>query len=177
MEKYIFEIKNLNIYYHDFQAVKSVSVAIPPHVITAIIGPSGCGKSSFLRSMNRMNDLIPNSRLTGEILFHGVDIYDPLISEVSLRRRVGMVFQKPNPFPFSIFDNVAYGLKIQHIKDKLFIEERVQESLKRAFLWEEVKSRLKKPPPCFLGGETENIGGVFFSRVFYFFPKECPFQT
>ncbi|OGZ73998.1 MAG: phosphate ABC transporter ATP-binding protein [Candidatus Staskawiczbacteria bacterium RIFCSPLOWO2_01_FULL_38_12b] len=157
MEKHIFEIKNLNIYYHDFQAVKNVSVAIPSYVITAIIGPSGCGKSSFLRSMNRMNDLIPNAKLTGEILFHGVNIYDPLISEVNLRRRVGMVFQKPNPFPFSIFANVAYGLKIQNIKDKAMIAERVEESLKRAFLWDEVKDRLKKPALELSGGQQQRL--------------------
>ena len=157
MEKHIFEISNLNIYYHDFHAVKNVSVAIPGNAITAIIGASGCGKSSFLRSMNRMNDFIPASKTTGQILFHGVNIHDPLVSEVSLRRRVGMVFQKPNPFPFSIFDNVAYGLKIQNIKDKTLISERVEESLKRAFLWDEVKDRLKKSALGLSGGQQQRL--------------------
>src|SRR3989344_482031 len=168
MVKNTFEIKNLHIHYGNFHAVKNVSVDIPHNVITAVIGASGCGKSSFLRSINRMNDLIPDTKIMGNILFHGVNIYDPSISEINLRRRVGMVFQKPNPFPFSIFDNVAYGLKIQHIKDKLFIEERVQESLKRAFLWEEVKDRLKKSALDLSGGQQQRL---CIARVLAVYPE------
>src|SRR3989344_2211379 len=170
MEKHIFEISNLNIYYHDFHAVKNVSVAIPGNAITAIIGASGCGKSSFLRSMNRMNDFIPASKTTGQILFHGVNIHDPLVSEVSLRRRVGMVFQKPNPFPFSIFDNVAYGLRIQNIKDKAMIAERVEESLKRAFLARRCQLATRLAYSCetrFSCRENRCIYGRFFDRMNY----------
>jgi len=157
MQKNTFEIKNLNIHYNGFHAIQNVSLNIPHNVITAVIGSSGCGKSSFLRSMNRMNDLIPASSITGEILFHGVDIYDPSINETTLRRRIGMVFQKPNPFPFSIFNNVAYGLKIQKIKDGSMIQERVEESLKRAFLWEEVKNRLSASALELSGGQQQRL--------------------
>lgn len=157
MEKNTFEIKNLNIHYNGFHAVKDISVTIPHNLITAIIGASGCGKSSFLRSLNRMNDLISVSSVSGEVLFHGVNIYDSSVNEISLRRRIGMVFQKPNPFPFSIFDNVAYGLKIQKIRDKSVIQERVQESLKRAFLWEEVKDRLYASALELSGGQQQRL--------------------
>ncbi|MDO8649279.1 MAG: phosphate ABC transporter ATP-binding protein PstB [Candidatus Peregrinibacteria bacterium] len=152
-----FEIKNLNIYYNGLHAVKNVSIDIPHTLITAIIGASGCGKSSFLRAMNRMNDLIPNSRRTGEILFHGVDIHQPMMSEVTLRRRIGMVFQKPNPFPFSIFDNVAYGLRIQGMRDKATLDQRVEESLRRAALWPEVKDRLKQSAFALSGGQQQRL--------------------
>src|SRR3989344_7369899 len=157
MEKNTFEIKNLNIHYNGFHAVKDISVNIPHNLITAIIGASGCGKSSFLRSLNRMNDLISVSSVSGEVLFRGVNIYDSSVNEISLRRRIGMVFQKPNPFPFSIFDNVAYGLKIQKIRDKSVIQERVQESLKRAFLWEEVKDRLYASALELSGGQQQRL--------------------
>lgn len=153
----IFEIKNLSVYYENIQAVRNISMTIPEYKITALIGPSGCGKSTFLRALNRMNDLIPNCKTTGEVLFQGINIYKPDIDVIELRKRIGMVFQKPNPFPFSIFDNVAYGLRIRGIKNKEIIEERVEESLKRAALWDEVKDRLKKSAFQLSGGQQQRL--------------------
>ncbi len=152
-----FEIHDLTVAYDRSPAVRSVSLDIPHNLITAIIGPSGCGKSSFLRSLNRMNDLVPKTIITGEVLFHGVNIYDSMVSEVDLRRRVGMVFQKPNPFPFSIFENVAYGLRIQGMRNKTTLEERVEESLRRAALWPEVKDRLKTSAFSLSGGQQQRL--------------------
>ncbi len=152
-----FDIRNLNVRYGAHHAVKDVTIGLPHTLITAIIGPSGCGKSSFLRALNRMNDLVPGCTISGEILFHGSDIYDPQVSDVSLRRRVGMVFQKPNPFPFSVFDNIAYGLRIQGIKDKALIAGRVEESLKRAALWPEVKDRLRQSAFGLSGGQQQRL--------------------
>ena len=133
------EAKNVNFYYGDFHALKGISINIPNNQVVAFIGPSGCGKSTFLRLFNRMNDLIPGSRLTGEILIDGQNIYDKSVDVDKLRKNVGMVFQRPNPFPKSIFENVAYGLRVNGIKDKAFIEERVETALKGAALWVEVK--------------------------------------
>ena len=134
--------KNLNFFYGDFQALHNVNLDFQECQVTALIGPSGCGKSTYLRCLNRMNDLIPISRVEGKIMIDDEDVYDPALDVVMLRRRVGMVFQKPNPFPKSIFENTAYGLRVNGVKDKAFIQSRVEESLKRAALWEEVKDRL-----------------------------------
>ncbi len=150
-------VNNLNFYYGKVQALHSISMVFYKNYVTALIGPSGCGKSTFLRCFNRMNDLIPGVRIEGEILLEGKNIYAPDIDVVSLRRRVGMVFQKPNPFPKSIFDNVAYGLVINGIKDKSFIEERVKESLIQAALWDEVKDRLHESALGLSGGQQQRL--------------------
>ena len=136
--------KGLNFYYADFRALIDISLDFHTHQVTALIGPSGCGKSTLLRCLNRMNDLIPYSRAEGEIRLDGENIYDPSVDVVTLRRRVGMVFQKPNPFPKSIFENIAYGLRVNGIKDGEVIERRVEECLKQSALWEEVKDRLNE---------------------------------
>ncbi len=150
-------IKSLNLYYGEKQALKNITFDIYKNCVTAIIGPSGCGKSTLLRCINRMNDLIPNVKIEGEVLLDGQNVYDPQIDVVALRRRVGMVFQKPNPFPKSIFENVAYGLRINGIKDKKFIEERVEESLKKAALWDEVKDRLHDSALGLSGGQQQRL--------------------
>ncbi len=152
-----FEIKNLNVYYDSLQALKNISMEIPSYCITALIGPSGCGKSTFLRTLNRMNDIISGFKIVGEVLFQGINIYNPLIEVVEIRKRIGMVFQKPNPFPFSIFENVAYGLYLQGIKNKTIIEERVKESLRRAALWDEIKDRLKESAFKLSGGQQQRL--------------------
>ncbi|TAN44524.1 MAG: ATP-binding cassette domain-containing protein, partial [Candidatus Methanoperedens sp.] len=134
---HVFEIKDFSIYYGNFRAVKNINVNIEANRITAIIGPSGCGKSTLLRSLNRMNDLIVNSRVEGLVFFKGVDIYHKDTDVIELRRRVGMVFQKPNPFPSSVYENVAYGPKIRGIKKKSRLDEIVENALVRADLWKE----------------------------------------
>ena len=136
-------IKDFNFYYGGFRALINVNMDVQKNLVTALIGPSGCGKSTLLRSLNRMNDIIPGIRVEGSVTLEGQDIYAKGVDVVDLRRRVGMVFQKSNPFPKSIFDNVAYGLRINGIRDHNFITRRVEESLKGAALWEEVKDRLK----------------------------------
>lgn len=151
------ETRNLDFYYGDFHALKGVSLKFYPNQVTALIGPSGCGKSTYLRCLNRMNDLIPISRVEGEVLLEGENIYAPKVDVVSLRRRVGMVFQKPNPFPKSIFDNVAYGLRVNGVKDKGFIRERVEESLRGAALWDEVKDRLPESALGLSGGQQQRL--------------------
>ena len=138
------EAKNVDFYYGDFHALKNISMTMESNTVTAFIGPSGCGKSTFLRLFNRMNDLIPGTRLTGECLVDGNDIYGKGVNVDELRKNVGMVFQKPNPFPKSIFENVAYGLRVNGVRDKAFIRQRVEESLAGAALWDEVKDKLKK---------------------------------
>ena len=148
---------NLDFYYADFKALHGVSMVFKPCEVTALIGPSGCGKSTFLRCLNRMNDLIPISRVEGRITLDGDDIYAPDVDVVMLRRKVGMVFQKPNPFPKSIFDNVAYGLWVNGIKNKAFIQERVEESLKQAAIWEEVKDRLQDTALGLSGGQQQRL--------------------
>lgn len=153
----IIEAKNLDFYYGEFQALKNINIAIEKNSVTAFIGPSGCGKSTFLRLMNRMNDLIETSRLTGELLLHGSSIYDKKVNVTDLRKQVGMVFQKPNPFPKSIFENVAYGLRVNGISDKAFIENRVEESLQGAALWSEVKDKLKKSAFDLSGGQQQRL--------------------
>lgn len=149
--------ENLDVYYGDFKALNDITMKIRPYTVTALIGPSGCGKSTYLRVFNRMNDYIDSFRLEGKVMIDDLDIYNEKIKLEQLRKHVGMVFQKPNPFPKSIFDNVAYGLKIQGIKDKAFVEERVVESLKHVALWEEVKDDLKKNALALSGGQQQRL--------------------
>jgi phosphate transport system ATP-binding protein len=156
-ENYKLRARHLNFFYGSAQALYDISLDIKPSQVTALIGPSGCGKSTFLRCLNRMNDLIPISRVEGEIILDDFNINDPSVDVVMLRRRVGMVFQKPNPFPKSIFENVAYGLKVNGVKDKAFIEGRVEESLKRAALWEEIKDRIHESALGLSGGQQQRL--------------------
>jgi phosphate transport system ATP-binding protein len=149
-------VKNVNFYYGAKQALHDVTLPIAELQVTALIGPSGCGKTTFLRTLNRMNDLIPGTRTEGEAMMDGRNIYDPAIDVVSLRQRVGMVFQRPNPFRKSIFDNVAYGLHIQR-KSRNDIQETVERSLKEAALWDEVKDRLKAPATGLSGGQQQRL--------------------
>jgi len=151
------ETQDLNFYYGSNRALKSVSVVCPENRVTAIIGPSGCGKSTFIRTLNRMNDVIAATRVEGRILIDGEDIRSPKTDVVELRRRVGMVFQKPNPFPKSIFDNIAYGLRINGLRDKKKLEEIVVRSLQHAALWDEVKDRLSESAFCLSGGQQQRL--------------------
>lgn len=151
------EVKNLNFYYGEFQALQDNSLDFHINEVSALIGPSGCGKSTFLRCLNRMNDLISISRVEGNILLDGLDIYDPSVDVVMLRSRIGMVFQKPNPFPKTIFENVAYGLRVNGIKDKGLIENRVEESLKLAAIWDEVKDRMNESALGLSGGQQQRL--------------------
>ncbi len=149
--------KNLDFYYGNFQALHDVSLEFKKQQVTALIGPSGCGKSTYLRCLNRMNDLIPIARVEGKIMLEDEDIYDPSLDVVMLRRRVGMVFQKPNPFPKSVYENVAYGLRVNGIRDKRLIEQRVTESIQRAALWDEVKDRLQESALGLSGGQQQRL--------------------
>lgn len=149
--------KNVNFYYGNTQALYDVSLDFPEHAVTALIGPSGCGKSTFLRCLNRMNDLIPLTRTDGAITLDGTDINTSGMDVVDLRRRVGMVFQRPNPFPKSIFENVAYGLRVNGIRDERFIAEKVEESLRRAAIFEEVKDRLQSSALGLSGGQQQRL--------------------
>jgi phosphate transport system ATP-binding protein len=151
------ETKDVNFYYSNFHALKNISMRMETNTVTAFIGPSGCGKSTFLRLFNRMNDLIENTRLTGECLINERNIYQKTVQVDELRKSVGMVFQKPNPFPKSIFENVAYGLRVNDIRNKSFIAQRVEESLKAAALWEEVKDKLKKSAFELSGGQQQRL--------------------
>lgn len=153
----IIEAKNIDFYYGEFHALKGISMDITQNSVTAFIGPSGCGKSTFLRLMNRMNDLIDKTRLTGEIIIDEQNIYDKKCNVDELRTKVGMVFQKPNPFPKSIFENVAYGLRVNGINDKEYIKQRVEESLRGAALWDEVKDNLKKSAFELSGGQQQRL--------------------
>ena len=155
--QHVFEIKDFNIYYRNFMAVKNINLDIETNKITAIIGPSGCGKSTLLRALNRMNDLIIYSRVEGQVLFQGVDIYDKETDVIELRRRVGMVFQKPNPFPSSVYENVAYGPKIRGIKKKSQLDEIVENALVRADLWKEVKDKLNESGMSLSGGQMQRL--------------------
>jgi phosphate transport system ATP-binding protein len=150
-------IRGLNCFYGSAPALKNVSLDVRLHRITALIGPSGCGKTSFLRCLNRMNDLIPTARVEGQILLDGQDIHSPRVDVVELRRRVGMVFQKSNPFPMSIFENVAYGLRIHGWRDPEAIEERVVSSLRAVALWEEVGDRLQESALTLSGGQQQRL--------------------
>lgn len=150
-------IKDLDFYYGDFHALIGICLDFYVNQVTALIGPSGCGKSTLLRCLNRMNDLIPYSRGEGNILLDGQDIYDPNVDVVALRRRVGMVFQKPNPFPKTVFENIAYGLRVNGIKDKAFISERVEKTIRQAALWDEVKDRLYDSALGLSGGQQQRL--------------------
>ena len=151
----IFDISDVAVYYGTFRAVRDVTIPIREREITALIGPSGCGKTTVLRSFNRMNDLIEGARVEGKILYHGVDLYDEQVDPVEVRRRIGMVFQKPNPFPKSIYDNIAFGPRIAGFKGNM--DELVEESLHRAALWEEVKSKLKDSAMALSGGQQQRL--------------------
>ena len=156
-ERAAIEADKLNVYYGDFHAVRDVDLHIEPRKITAFIGPSGCGKSTVLRCFNRMNDLVDSVRVTGEIILDGKNIYAPDVDVTSLRQRVGMVFQKPNPFPMSIFENVAYGLRLQGINKRRLLEEKVEWALKGAALWSEVKDRLSESALGLSGGQQQRL--------------------
>ena len=151
------EAKNVDFYYGQFHALKNISMSIGSNEVVAFIGPSGCGKSTFLRLFNRMNDLILGSRLEGKIEIDGKDIYGKDINVDVLRKKVGMVFQRPNPFPKSIYENVAYGLRVNGVKDESFISERVEQSLRGAALWDEVKDKLKKSAYALSGGQQQRL--------------------
>jgi phosphate transport system ATP-binding protein len=153
----IIEAKNVNVFYGDNHVLKDINLAIKENTVTAFIGPSGCGKSTFLRTLNRMNDYIDGFKKKGRIYVDEEDIYDKKIRVEELRRKVGMVFQKPNPFPKSIFENVAYGMKIHGMDDKHEIEERVEKSLKQSALWNEVKDKLHKPALSLSGGQQQRL--------------------
>jgi len=151
------EVEHLNFYYGRFQALKDVNLTIRERQITALIGPSGCGKSTFLRALNRMNDIIEGTRTEGEVRLDGQDIYDRDVDVVALRRRVGMVFQRPNPFPMSVFENVAYGPRIHGLARGSDLEDLVEESLKRAALWDEVKDKLRDSAFALSGGQQQRL--------------------
>ena len=153
----IIQVDNLFVYYNNKPALKNISINISPNAITALIGPSGCGKSTFLRVLNKMNDFIEGCRMEGSVNVDGVNLNDSNLDVETLRKKVGMVFQKPNPFPKSIFENVAYGLKIQGFTDKKFIQERVEESLKQSYLWEEVKDNLSDSALSLSGGQQQRL--------------------
>ncbi|WP_338669078.1 phosphate ABC transporter ATP-binding protein PstB [Pseudodesulfovibrio methanolicus] len=148
---------NLDFHYGDFKALEDISIDFESNRVTALIGPSGCGKSTYLRCINRMNDLIPGTKVDGKMTLDGQDIYAPGLDVVSLRRRIGMVFQKPNPFPKTIFENVAYGLRVNGMKDKQFMEQKVEESLLGAALWDEVKDRLHTSALGLSGGQQQRL--------------------
>lgn len=152
-----FSTKQLNVFYGAFQALKDISIDIPEKQITALIGPSGCGKSTFLKTLNRMNDLIPSCRIEGEVLLDNQDIYAKAINLNSLRKRVGMVFQQPNPFAMSIYDNVAYGPRTHGLKDKKTLDQLVEQSLRGAAIWDEVKDSLKKSALSLSGGQQQRL--------------------
>lgn len=151
----VFDLKNATLFYGEFRAVREVSLTIPPRQITAFIGPSGCGKSTVLRSLNRLNDVVRGFRLDGQILYHGRDLYGPTIDPVQVRRRIGMVFQRPNPFPKSIFDNVAYALRVMKYTGTL--AERVETTLRQVGLWEEVKDKLHTSGLALSGGQQQRL--------------------
>jgi phosphate transport system ATP-binding protein len=155
--EYRIEAEDLNVYFDELHILKDVSLKIPKNTVTALIGPSGCGKSTFIRTLNRMNDLISTFRWDGTVLLDGDDIYNPKVDVVELRKKVGMVFQKPNPFPKSIFDNVAYGLRVHGITDKDVLEQRVEEALKGAALWSEVEHILDKSAMGLSGGQQQRL--------------------
>jgi phosphate transport system ATP-binding protein len=155
LESTVFDIRGMSVAYGKNLALQDVSLEIYRNSITALIGPSGCGKSTFLRCLNRMNDLVPNVTVGGRILYHGVDLYGSGVDPIEVRRRIGMVFQRPNPFPKSIYDNVAYGLRILGLKDNL--DDRVEQALRRAALWDEVKGRLKRSALGLSGGQQQRL--------------------
>ena len=153
----IIQVENLDLYYGQNHALHGVTMDIPEHEITAFIGPSGCGKSTFLRTLNRMNDLIPSVRITGAVNYKGQDIYGPNVDPTWLRKQIGMVFQKANPFPMSIYDNVAYGPRTHGVRSKVELDEIVEKSLRAAAIWDEVKDRLKKSALGLSGGQQQRL--------------------
>ncbi|MBW7571739.1 phosphate ABC transporter ATP-binding protein PstB [Caproiciproducens faecalis] len=150
-------IQDLNLFYGDFQALKGIGMEIPKNKVTAFIGPSGCGKSTCLKTINRMNDMVENCKITGKVTIDGEDIYDPRTDVTLLRKRAGMVFQKPNPFPMTLYDNIAYGPRVHGIKNKQKLDEIVEQSLRSAALWDEVKDRLKKSALGLSGGQQQRL--------------------
>ena len=153
----VISAKNLNLWYGDFKALKGISLDVGEQEITALIGPSGCGKSTFLKTLNRMNDLVPNVRIEGDVRLRGEDIFSKEMQLTDLRRRVGMVFQKANPFPMSIYDNITYGPKLHGVRNKAELDELVESSLRGAALWDEVKDRLKKSALGLSGGQQQRL--------------------
>ena len=156
-EEPILRIQHLDLWYGENHALKDVALDIPAHRITALIGPSGCGKSTFLRTLNRMNDLIPGIKISGSLTYRGREIYDPAQDVTALRKNIGMVFQKPNPFPMSIYDNVAYGPRTHGIRSRVQLDEIVERSLRSAAIWDEVKDRLKKSALGLSGGQQQRL--------------------
>ncbi len=150
-------VQDMCLWYGQTQALKNISIRIPEKSITALIGPSGCGKSTFLKTLDRMNDLIPTVKITGEVKYHGKNIFDPSVDVNELRRQIGMVFQKPNPFPMSIYDNIAYGPRTHGIRAKARLDEIVEQSLRDAAIWDEVKDRLKKSALGLSGGQQQRL--------------------
>lgn len=155
--KDIINVKDLCLWYGNTQALKNIEIGIKENAITALIGPSGCGKSTFLKTLNRMNDLVPDVKITGKVEYDGKDIFAPGVDVNELRRDIGMVFQKPNPFPMSVYDNIAYGPRIHGIKNKAKLDEIVEESLKDAAIWDELKDRLKKSALGLSGGQQQRL--------------------
>jgi len=153
----VFELRDLEVHYGAFRAVRDVNMTLGKHEITAFIGPSGCGKTTVLRCLNRMNDVVASARVGGKVLYHGVDIYDPAVSVTEVRHRIGMVFQRPNPFPKSIYENVAFGPRINGVRSKSELDDIVESSLKGAALWEEVKTRLKSSALGMSGGQQQRL--------------------
>ena len=151
------DVSNMDLYYGDFHALKNINLSIDANEVTAFIGPSGCGKSTLLKSINRMNDLVPGCRITGEMLLDGENIYSGKMDVNGLRKRVGMVFQKPNPFPMSIYDNIAYGPRTHGIRSKAKLDDIVEQSLRQAAIWDEVKDRLKKSALGMSGGQQQRV--------------------
>ena len=151
------DVSNMDLYYGDFHALKNINLSIDANEVTAFIGPSGCGKSTLLKSINRMNDLVPGCRITGEMLLDGENIYGGKMDVNGLRKRVGMVFQKPNPFPMSIYDNIAYGPRTHGIRSKAKLDDIVEQSLRQAAIWDEVKDRLKKSALGMSGGQQQRL--------------------
>ena len=153
----ILTVRDLNLWYGEHHALHSINVELPAHEITALIGPSGCGKSTFLKTLNRMNDLVPGVRITGSVEFQGQSIYDPSVDVTLLRRRIGMVFQKANPFPMSIYDNVAYGPRTHGVRSRVKLDEIVETSLRSAAIWDEVKDRLRTSALGLSGGQQQRL--------------------
>ncbi len=156
-DKTIIESRGLNLYYGDNHALKDISIQIPANKITALIGPSGCGKSTFLKTLNRMNDLVPGVRITGEVFYNGENIYGKDVDVTRLRKQIGMVFQKANPFPMSIYDNIAYGPRTHGVRGKAKLDDIVERSLRDAAIWDEVKDRLNKSPLGLSGGQQQRL--------------------
>ena len=157
MAETIISSRDLHLYYGEKEALKGINLDIYKGEITAMIGPSGCGKSTYLRSLNRMNDLIPNVTITGSVLYKGKDIYSPKTDTVELRKEIGMVFQQPNPFPFSIYENVVYGLRLKGVNDKQILDKVVEESLKAASVWDDVKDKLHQSALSLSGGQQQRV--------------------